>query len=182
MPSDAAHPSRFAVETLVIDTFLPATEARVAELYRLERADGGVLGALSSSVGTFTELVLESTARLARHFFGRSGLPMPTWELVKNLYASLKEGLVPMFFLRQFRDVADPERACYQAIVEAACDITDWHGGGLLDEHVLTINDTASHPLRRDLGLPGGAIETGFGFWCDFDFVVGLGKELWRAG
>lgn len=181
VPSAPAHASRFAVETLVIDTFTPATEARVEELYRLERADGGALGALQSTTATFAELALETTGRLARHFFGKSSLPMPTWQLVKNLYASLKDGLVPMFFLRQFRDVAEPDRACYQAIIEAAADLTAWRGGGFLDEHVLTIRACASHPIARDLGLPSGPIETGFGFWADFDFDIGAGRELWRA-
>jgi hypothetical protein len=181
MPSDATHPSRFAVETLVIDTFTPSTQAAYAELYRLERADGGVLGALETSVETFGDLVYETTKRLATHFFGRSGLPMPTWQLLKNLKASIADALVPMFFLRQFRDVAEPDRACYQAIIEAAADMTDWRGGGFLDEHVLTIRECASHPIARDLGLPSGPIETGFGFWADFDFEIGNGKELWRA-
>jgi hypothetical protein len=181
MPSDATHPSRFAVDTLVIDSFQPTTEAKVEELYRLERADGGVLGALETSIGSFAELVLETTGRVARHFFGRSGLPMPTWALVKNLYASLKDGLVPMFFLRQFRDVAEPDRACYQAIIEAAADMTAWRAGGFLDEHVLTIRECASHPIAKDLGLAPGPIETGFGFWADFDFDIRAGRELWRA-
>lgn len=181
MPNAAMQPSRFGVETQMLRTFDKDTEAKVERLYLLERADGGPLGALASTVDTFGDMVGAASTRLVRHFFGRSHLPVPTWELAKNLYASLRQGLVPMFFLRQFRDVADPQHACYQAIVEAACDITDWHGGGFLDEHVLTIHDTASHPVRKDLGLPGGAIETGFGFWAELDFTVGLGKELWRA-
>lgn len=181
VPSAPEHASRFAVETLVIDTFEPGTEARVEELYRLERAGGGVVGALESSLDTFGDLVYAATKRMLTHFLGRSGVPTPTWELMKNLYASLKDGLVPMFFLRQFRDVAEPDRACYQAIIEAAADMTAWRGGGFLDEHVLTIRDCASHPIARDLGLPAGPIETGFGFWADFDFDIGLGKELWRA-
>jgi hypothetical protein len=181
LPTSPDDDSRFRVETLVIDTFTPQTCAKVEELYRLERADGGPLGALETSISSFTELVVESSARLARHFFGRAGLPMPTWELVKNLYASLKDGLVPMFFLRQFRDVAEPDRAAYQAIIEAAADMTAWRGGGFLDEHVLTIRECASHPIAKDLGLGRGRIETGFGFWADFDFDIGLGRELWRA-
>jgi hypothetical protein len=181
MPANAMEPSRFRVETQILSTFTRATEARVEELYKLERTDGGPLGALVTSVDSFRDMVVEASGKLVRHFVGRSHLPVPTWQLARNLYNALAEGLVPMFFLRQFRDVAAPERACYQAIIEASCDITAWHGGGFVDEHVLTIRDCASHPLRRDLGLPHGAIETGFGFWAEFDFVVGLGKELWRA-
>lgn len=181
MPRNAMEPSRFRVETQVLDTFHKDTEARVEQLYLLERGDGGPLGTLASTVDSFADMVVEASGRLVKHFFGRSHLPVPTWDLARNLFAALKDGLVPMFFLRQFRDVANPTRACYQAIVEATCDITDWRGGGLLDAHVLTIRDCASHPLRRDLGLPDGAIETALGFWCEMDFTVGLGKELWRA-
>jgi hypothetical protein len=169
------------VTTLTIEEFEPDCEATSKELYRLERADGGTLGALETTVDSFADLVVESTGRLLRHFVGKSGLLMPTWELIKNLYASLEGGLVPMFFLRQFRDVAEPDRAAYQAIIEAPCDLTAWRGGGFLDEHVLTIQACASHPLARDLGLPSHPIETGFGFWADFDFDVACGKELWRA-
>jgi hypothetical protein len=181
MPGADHHPSRFLVDTQILQTFERDTEAQVRRLYTLERSDGGPLGALESTLDSFRDMVVSASTKLARHFLLRRGLPVPTLELVKNLWDALREGLVPMFFLRQFRDVAAPERACYQAIIEAHCDISAWHGGGFMDEHVLTIHDCASHPLRRDLGLPDGEIETGFGFWCELDFVVGLGKELWRA-
>jgi hypothetical protein len=181
MPSAPGDRSRFRVETQMMRSFAASTEARVAELYRLERSDEGPLGALTSSATSYAEMVWQVTKRLARQFFGRSHLAMPTWELVGNLYESLREGLVPMFFLRQFRDIADPERACYQAIIEAACDLTAWHGGGFLDEHLLTLEDCASHPVACDLGLAPGTTETGFGIWAEFDFVVRTGVELWRA-
>lgn len=181
MPRGPHDPSRFAVTTQVIEKFSPTSEAEVAELYRLERADGGVLGALESSFDNVLEAFAKVQGRLLLRAFGRGSLPMPTLRLVANLYDGLRDGLVPLFFLKQFRDVADGSRACYQAIVEAACDLGTWRGGGFLDDHVLTIRDVDSHPIVRDLGLDRGAIETGWGFWAQFDFTIGRGKTLWEA-
>lgn len=181
MPRRPDDPSRFAVSTQLIDRFTLTTEAEVGELYRLERADGGPLGALASTFDNVIEAFAKVEGRLLLRAFGRGTLPLPTLALLKNLYDGLRDGLVPLFFLKQFRDVTDGTRACYQAIVEAACDLGTWRGGGFLDEHVLTIREVDSHPIARDLGLARGAIETGWGFWAAFDFTMARGKVLWEA-
>ena len=181
MPRDPDDPSVFAVTTQVIERFAPTTAARQLELYRLARSDDGPLGELASTFDNVLEAFAKVEARLLVRALGEGQLPRPTWALIKHLIGDLREGLVPMFFLKQFRDVADPTRACYQAIVEAACDLGAWRGGGFLDEHVLTIRDVDSHPIARDLGLAGGAIETGWGFWAAFDFTIGHGQVLWQA-
>jgi hypothetical protein len=181
MPSDAHAPSRFVVTTQLIERFKPTTAAKVEELYRLERADGGPLGALASSFDSVLEAFAKVEARLLLRAFGHGSLPRPTLALLKNLYDGLREGLVPLFFLKQFRDVADGTRACYQAILEAPCDLVTWRGGGFLDDHILTIRDFDSHPIVRDLGLAHGAIETGWGFWAAFDFTMSRGKILWQS-
>ncbi|HVK78812.1 MAG TPA: hypothetical protein VM734_36180 [Kofleriaceae bacterium] len=180
MPVTAGERSRFAVDTLVIEHYSPHTEARTMELFRLERSDDGLLGTLESSFDNLLEAALKVQARLLLRAFGPGGLPLPTFELFKNLLEQLTKGLVPMLFLKQFRAVDDPRYACYQAIVEAACDLNGWHGGGFLDEHVLTIAHADSHPIAQDLGLPPGPIETGWGFWAEFDFQVLPGRVLWE--
>lgn len=181
MPRRPSDPARFAVTTQVIETFTPGTEARVAELYAIERADGGPLGALESTFDTALEAFARVQLALVKGALGAGALPLPTLELVKNLYEGVKEGLVPLFFLKQFRDVTDGSRACYQAIVEAACDLHTFRGGGLLDEHVLRIHAFDSHPIARDLGLPAGPIATGVGFWVSIDFSMMNGKTIWEA-
>lgn len=181
MPSRPTDPSRFAVTTQVIERFAPTSAATQRELYALARSDDGPLGELASTFDNVLEAFAKVEARLLLRALGPGRLPRPTWALLKNLYDNLARGLVPVFFLKQFRDVADPTRACYQAIVEAACDLGTWRGGGFLDEHVLTIRDVDSHPIARDLGLAGGPIETGFGCWAAFDFTIGHGRVLWQA-
>lgn len=181
MPTGPDDRSRFAVITQLVEHFTPHSPTVFDELYRLERADGGPLGALASTFESALEAFAKVEARLLLRAFGRGSLPVPTLALLRNLYDGLREGLVPMFFLKQFRDVTDGSRACYQAIVEAAADLTHWQGGGFLDEHVLTIRAADSHPIVRDLGLDAGPIETGWGFWAAFDFTMQAGRTLWQA-
>lgn len=181
MPRRPADPSRFAVETMVIERFAPTTEARELELWSVARTDGGPLGALESTFDSALEAFAQVQVQLVKMLFGRGDLPVPTLELVRNLYDSVREGLVPLFFLKQFRDVSDGSRACYQAIVEAACDLHTFRGGGFLPAHALTIRAADSHPIARDLGLAPGAIETGVGFWVSIDFSMTAGKTLWEA-
>ncbi len=181
MPACPDAPSRFAVTTQVIERFGVDAEACTAELYRLDRSDDGVLGELATSFHTGRAAATELMRAIAARAVGPGTLPVPTWSLVRNLVRALRAGRVPMFFLKQFRDVVDPGVACYQAIVEAAADLDAWHGGGLLAEHVLTLADVDSHPIARDLGLAAGPIETGVGFWARFDFTIDRGRVLWQA-
>jgi hypothetical protein len=182
MPDGPGEPSRFAVETLAIERFAPTSQAAPIELYAVERADRGPLGALDATFDSLVEAILKVEGRLLLRGFGPGSLPAPTWELIKNLAHDLRQSMVPMMFLKQFRDVDDSATCCYQAIVEAPCRLTAWHGGGFLDNHVLTIRHADSHPIAADLGLPSGPIETGWGFWASYDFTVLPGTVRWQAG
>ena len=71
-----------------------------------------------------------------------------------NLAAVLSQSL-PMLFLKQFRDVVQPTRACYQAIVEADLKVKGKVGAVYLDKYTLTLQDIDSVPIRRELGIPG---------------------------
>ena len=63
------------------------------------------------------------------------------------LFATLEDfvtGTFPVIGLKQFRDIARSDRACYQAITDAPMKVTDFHGGGLLGE----LHRDASAPSR----------------------------------
>jgi Acetoacetate decarboxylase (ADC) len=69
-----------------------------------------------------------------------------------NLEEVLNTGVLPMLFLKQFRDIAFPERACYQAIVEAPLDFrsrVDWTS----HDYVLELRSFDSVPIGRELGI-----------------------------
>ena len=77
------------------------------------------------------------------------------------LFATLEDfitGTFPIIGLKQFRDIAQSDRACYQAITDAPMKIVDFHAGGLLGEYVVNLGGLASEPIRQDLGLPPGPI------------------------
>lgn len=87
---------------------------------------------------------------------------------------------VPMVFLKQFRDATYPTKACYQAVVETVNRVTDFEGGGPLPVFTVKIEDLASVPFGRELGMSPGTHETRAGFWVDFSFVVDRGELLWE--
>ncbi len=101
------------------------------------------------------------------------------------LFATLADfitGRFPIIGLKQFRDVARPDRACYQAITDAPMRIVDFHRGGLLGDYTVTLGDLASEPIRADLGLPDGPIRPLLSAWLRYDFRLEAGVELWNAG
>lgn len=112
------------------------------------------------------------------------------WKLACNAAGDLLEGVVPMVFLKQFRAIEDPERACYQAIVEAPVRrLGGLRGGGCLKKpYELAVLDTPALPLAAQLGLRGGRrsgeeliVPVCSGFWLEFDFVMDGGRVVWRA-
>ena len=87
-----------------------------------------------------------------------------------------------MIFLKQFRDLASPDRACYQAVVEAdarptairswGADTSDWR---------LDWGDAASHPIAAELGF-AQSCEVGGAVTASFDFEMNAGTVLYERG
>lgn len=63
------------------------------------------------------------------------------------------EGLLRVVTLKQFRDVNDPQRACYQAIVEETVQLDLQQHGGLEEGLALRVYSYPSQPLVDTLGL-----------------------------
>ncbi len=100
-----------------------------------------------------------------------------------DLAAEVLEGRVPMVFLKQFRDVEYPERACYQAITEVSNKASRYHSAAILDGDItVEFSDLDSHPIMHELGLERGPLKPVVSFELIFDFVVPPGQVLWRAG
>ncbi len=90
-----------------------------------------------------------------------------------------------LIFLKQFRDVSCPTKACYQAIVEAPLSVDPL---GAVYEQLdpslfkLTVSDWDSHPIASDLGVVAGQpITPQLAFHAKFDFDIQLGTEIYRA-
>lgn len=88
-------------------------------------------------------------------------------------------------FLKQFRDVSCPTKACYQAVIEAPLAIDPATATyEALDPGLfrITVEDWASHPIATDVGLaPVTSLQPEAAFRAVFDFEIQLGLEVWRA-
>ncbi|MBP9204031.1 MAG: acetoacetate decarboxylase family protein [Kofleriaceae bacterium] len=180
MPPSPTTPGDFTVDALAIPHFAPSSEATVTRLLTLASgASGPAPGASiwSGPVDAARHLVGEIEQRFF-HPAQAEALPVPTWKLIETLLLDAVRGLVPMVFLRQLRDVAEPHKACYQAVVEAPSHLTAWHGGGLCHPHTLTMPPCDSHPMAADLGLASSPIGVDLGFWTQMDFEMRAGVTI----
>jgi hypothetical protein len=90
-----------------------------------------------------------------------------------------------LIFLKQFRDVSCPTKACYQAVVEAPLYVhplgASYHALNP-DLFEIFMAQWASHPIAADLGVePGQALKPERVFRATLNFDIQLGQEVWRA-
>jgi uncharacterized protein with NAD-binding domain and iron-sulfur cluster len=89
---------------------------------------------------------------------------------------------VPMIFLKQFRDIASTEHACYQAVVSCESQPTAVRAWGIdLSPWRLTWTAAESHPVAAELGMPR-SLELSRSLTAEFDFEIGAGSVLFERG
>lgn len=89
---------------------------------------------------------------------------------------------MPIVLLKQIRDAQTPMHACYQAVQLADFRVLGFRGAGQLPgSHSVQIQELANEPVRRELGFAAGPVTAVSAFWADFDFMVTVSQELWRA-
>jgi hypothetical protein len=102
-------------------------------------------------------------------------------KLAENLFGDLLRLNIPMVFLKQIRDGAEPDKACYQAIQECMTKMTKFHDARLyLHDYEIDFEDFETHPIRDDLGFPNGPLKVDAAFWTKFDFEIGVCKK-WQV-
>jgi acetoacetate decarboxylase len=163
------------LDVLGINRFAPETPFTWHPLLELRRVG-------PTSVRALAWQTLAEAAHALGAVIGK-GLPhlVEDAELVAKMMGIIATGSLPVLSLKQFRDVAEPDRACYQAITEACIQVTALHGGGLLGEYQVTLHDLDSVPIRRDLGLGPDPLTPLAAWWIDYDFRLESGIELWNA-
>jgi hypothetical protein len=178
-PGDAGAGGKFSVDTLVIKRFGADSRAEVGRLVTVESLSerAAVAGADPwSSVGEGFE---ELGARIAGGLLSGVDRAMAKGAAVsRRLVASYLNREMHLVFLKQFRDVRDPSRACYQAVIEAPMVVDAWRGGGFLPVHQVTIEKADSHPIVEELGLSGGVVKSVAGMWLTYDFTVDRGSVI----
>jgi Acetoacetate decarboxylase (ADC) len=177
IPHGPDPPSRLRVDTLVVREFSPDCEGGRARLFEVRQEGPEKVHHRGLTFSGLEELCVEIVRLLGveRGFFRELALG-------EHVFDDLVHGRLPMVFLKQFRDGVDPTRACFQSIQEVDSRLTKFHDARILhDGYRIEIDDVASHPVRRDLGLPAGSLESELSFWASFDFAIGSCTEVWRA-
>ena len=177
IPLKGEDPALFSNSSLAIDKLGADKKAHTQELMRIERTKKLSAGA------EVWEDIEDAIKAVAGFLHKDGGLPVPGFSLVADLLHLAKHREVPAVFLKQFRDALHGGQACYQAVIEAGCEITGFHGGGLLDgEYLMTAADFQSIPIASSLGLDPAGVTCQFPFWANIDFIVEDVKEVWKAG
>ena len=178
-PKNLGEPAVFKIQTPAVPQPDPQAEVQWRDLVNLTRTDAQDEVSLSTRwlhplevLGHFARTLVPNGELLS--------LAEEIPDIALSMFLHPRE--VPVVFLKQFRDVADPRRACYQAIVEAPARMTSFQGAGLLDgAYALDVTPCETHPLARELGLRGQQ-QPVLGAWhVDFGFVMETGTEVWRA-
>jgi Acetoacetate decarboxylase (ADC) len=177
IPTGPNAPQHLSVETLAVKDYTLSTQGLRAPLFSIHQVGPGSSAPLEAGITEMSELVVE-LAKMAHV----DGSWFETLGLAAHLIDDLLHLRLPMVFLKQFRDGADPTRCCYQAIQEVNVQLTEFHSARIYTEkYQLDINDLASHPVRADLGLPPGPIPVEFAFWSNFDFTIGACNAIWST-
>ena len=165
-----------SVSTMGMKAFGSDVQGLPLEVLNVRRVPGSSGITAANIAGTFDDVL-----RLVWDA-GGAALTLLRPGTLHDLVTEFRGGDVPLAFLKQFRDVADGDAACYQAIVSVPIRATNFRAGGILPgTYAVELPDIASHPVASDLGLERSALSSVKGFWLDFDFVLGRGTEVWRA-
>jgi hypothetical protein len=176
IPKGVDDANLFGINTYAWKDHGPSAKLELSRLFEIRRTDPPVTGGLAEVWDTLTD----AFRAVMKLIFGNDGkFTLASLELLIDVFEYLIAHEVPNIFLKQFRDVTDPNHACYQAIVEAKEKVTTFRTAGLLaGDYELTIFPFASHPIAADLGLSAGPNEALAAWYVDFDFVLEKGKTL----
>jgi len=177
MPEHPEQAEECTLDTLVLPRFGPSVrmEERRLLTVRPPQDMGARLRALVSGGG---QLLSDAEPWLL------PGVPSDYMGLVRG---ALRERFLRMVFLKQFPDVTQPTRACYQALVEAPIHVTTPLRGGLLPSYEVDIHAYDSHPLVDALGLRPmsrsatvATVLSSLSMWLQFEARVELGAVVYE--
>jgi len=180
IPEDFSNAELFTTSTLAFKTFSPETQAQMQQLVTVRRIDDrGETGPLHGW-GDHHEFFVS----LMRAMLGREGqLALHGIEEAIDVLDFKPKISVPLVGVKQFRDAALSQQACYQALVEAPVRPTSLPEVGLLPgEYRLSVDHADSHPIDADLGVPPEGLTAQLAFWAEMDFVIEAGRvvQSWR--
>ena len=174
LPGDAGHDQTLAVDLFATKVFGPDSEEAYQRLLTLTPTLAQP-GPLSDAARTFAGGATALYHLLAaddRDWHASLGL-------TEDVLTDLLKEQVPQLFLKQFRDVADGTRACYQAITEAKGQVTRFDSFPHLTEYTMNLESLASSPVASDFGI--APQQTVLGAEFEYDMTIQPGTVLWQA-
>lgn len=182
IPGSPSDPALWYADVMAIEHYAPDSVAQTRRVLEVRAAQpNDLLGELERDWVSIDALVSALRDAARSLFFGEEA--ELSWKFLASFVDDLFHGRMPMVFLQQFRDVQHPERAAYQALVEAPATVTGFRGAGpMRGEYQVQIANFDSHPIVNELGLPSGSLRPLLSVWVDFDFSMDLGHVDWCAG
>lgn len=177
LPSDPAHPTHLEVRSIAFEAFGPGQKAEQRRVFTLRETSGAPPS--PSSFADFREAIERMLATIADD---GTELSVRAINRVIDLLELFDLTRVQQVFLKQFRAIEDPERACYQAVAKTGAPLRRFQRGGLLlGDYELDLADLASLPIREELGLGAGILRPFASFWGVIDFDLETGTTLGRT-
>ena len=173
-PGDPGNPSNLMVDLFATRTFGAESEEAYHRILTMTPTQSG--GAtLGEAVRSF-----EGGARALWSQLKADGAQWsPSLELGEELLVDVLERRIPQLFLKQFRDVADGTRACYQAINEVMGQVTRFDALPQLTLFDMVLEPLDSSPVAAQFGI--APRQTVLGVEIVYDMTIKPGTVLWQA-
>lgn len=169
--------NQWQVKAQVFPQLSPGTKVEWAPLYTVRRT--------SSHDEPFEDLVegFEDALAVLRTLI-LDWSPGLLAEVGVDLLHDIVNLTFPVVNLKQFPDVEEASKACYQEICTAPMKLTKVRGAGRLrGQFAIDVPSYASHDVAGDLGLAGNGptYPVQMGMYIDMDFTVPAGKRVWKS-
>ena len=165
--------------SLTVDLFATQTFGRDSQQQRQRLLT--LSGAQEEASGVLAKL--GSFADAAKALWHHVGTHGSGWhnslELDLEILGDALHRRVPQLFLKQFRDVHDGNRACYQAITEAVGEVTRFDAFPHLVTFDMKLDHLDSSPVAQDFGI--AATQRVRGVRIEYDMTIMPGRVLWQG-
>lgn len=177
LPADPAHPQKIEVRSIAWRNFGANEKASLQRVFTL-RETSGIAPAQTEFIG-FEDAIKNALATIADN---GNDLLVRAINAEIDLLELFDLTRVQQVFLKQFRSIENPARACYQAVTKVGAPLRRFQRGGLLrGQYQLDLEDLASLPIRKELGLGAGTLSPFASFWGVIDFDLDQGSTLGRT-
>lgn len=168
----------FTVDTTVVSSYGFDSQASMQRLLTLRPVE--VRPGEHPELHTLEEMVRTALARLPKE---HHQLVLPDPHFLVSAVTDLFAGRMPMVALKQFRDVVDGTRACYQAVIEFDMTLQNLRSMSLsFDPWELEIGQFESHPIVAEFGFPASKVPTLVSTHMQYDLQLGAGRVIAEYG